>query len=98
MGCIRTDREARRHGVEGWVTLKGEVDWQYQRDDAERVVRRLSGVKGVSNLISIKARPTPEEIKKKIEEALLRTAEIDAKQITVEVDGSKVILTLFCLR
>jgi osmotically-inducible protein OsmY len=76
----------------GWVTLKGEVDWQYQRDDAERVVRRLTGVKGVSNLITIRARPTPEEIKKKIEDALLRTAEIDAKQITVEVDGSKVIL------
>jgi osmotically-inducible protein OsmY len=76
----------------GWVTLKGEVEWQFQKQDAERVVRRLTGVKGVSNLITIKARPTPAEIKKKIENALVRTAETDAQRITVEVDGSKVIL------
>jgi osmotically-inducible protein OsmY len=76
----------------GWITLKGEVDWQFQKQDAERVVRRLSGVKGLSNLLTVKARPTPSELRKKIEEALVRTAETDAKQITVEVDGSKVIL------
>jgi osmotically-inducible protein OsmY len=76
----------------GWVTLKGEVEWQYQKDDAERVVRRLVGVKGVTNLIALKSRPTPAEVKKKIEEALLRTAIDDAKRITVEVVGSKVIL------
>jgi osmotically-inducible protein OsmY len=76
----------------GWVTLKGEVEWQYQRQDAERVVRRLQGVKGVSNLIAIKARTTPAELKKRIEDALLRTAENDAKRITVEVQGNKVIL------
>src|SRR6202023_151483 len=62
----------------GWVTLKGEVEWQYQKQDAERVVRRLTGVKGVSNLITIKARTTPAELKKKIEDALVRTAETDA--------------------
>src|ERR1700687_1261808 len=49
----------------GWVTLKGTVEWQYQRDEGERVVRRLTGVKGVTNLVSISARPTPTEIKKK---------------------------------
>lgn len=78
----------------GWVTLKGAVEWYYQRDDAERVVRRLSGVKGVSNLITVKPRvaPTPSELKKKIEDALVRTAHSDAQRITVEVDGSKVIL------
>ena len=76
----------------GWVTLKGEVSWQYQRDDAERVVRRLTGVKGVSNLITVKQMPTPAEVKKKIEEALVRTARTDADRITVEVDGGKVIL------
>jgi osmotically-inducible protein OsmY len=76
----------------GWVTLKGEVEWQYQRQDAERVVRRLQGVKGVSNLLAIKVRPTPAELKKRIEDALLRTAENDAKRITVEVQGNKVIL------
>jgi osmotically-inducible protein OsmY len=76
----------------GWITLKGEVDWQFQKQDAERVVRRLSGAKGVSNLLTVKARPTPSELRKKIEDALVRTAETDAKRITVEVDGSKVIL------
>lgn len=75
-----------------WITLKGSVDWQYQRDEAERVVRRLTGVKGTTNLITIAHRPTPSEIKKKIEEALTRTAQNDAQQISVEVEGSKVTL------
>jgi osmotically-inducible protein OsmY len=77
----------------GWVTLKGEVEWQFQRQDAERVVRRLTGVKGVTNLISVKPRLSPSELKRKIEQALLRTAETDAKKIQVDVQGSKVILT-----
>jgi osmotically-inducible protein OsmY len=76
----------------GWVTLKGSVEWQYQKDDAERVVRRLTGVKGVSNLITVKPRVTPSDLKRKIEQALVRSAETDADRITVEVDGSKVIL------
>src|SRR4051812_28270362 len=67
----------------GWVTLKGEVEWQYQKQDAERVVRRLAGIKGVTNLITVKAKPTPAELKRKIEEALVRTAELDAKNIQV---------------
>ena len=74
------------------MTLRGEVEWNYQRSDAARVVRRLTGVKGVTNLITVKPRVTPADIKKKIEEALKRTAEADAQKITVEVDGSKVIL------
>jgi len=76
----------------GWVTLKGEVEWQYQKQDAERVVRRLTGVKGVTNLILVKPRVTPSELKQKIEQALIRSAETDAQRITVEVQGSKVIL------
>jgi osmotically-inducible protein OsmY len=76
----------------GWVTLKGEVEWQYQRDEAERVVRRLVGVKGVTNLVTVKPKTTPEDIKKKIEDALVRTAKTDANNITVDVQGSKVIL------
>jgi osmotically-inducible protein OsmY len=77
----------------GWVTLQGEVEWQFQKQDAERVVRRLSGVKGVINLITVKPRATPSEIKQKIEQALLRSVETDAKRITVETQGSRVILT-----
>jgi osmotically-inducible protein OsmY len=76
----------------GWVTLKGEVEWQYQRQDAERVVRRLSGVRGVTNLIVVKARVTPSELKQKIEQALLRSAALDAERVTVEIQGSKVVL------
>ena len=76
----------------GWVTLKGEVEWQYQKQDAERVVRRLTGVRGVTNLITVKPRVTPSELKKKIEDALVRNAEIDANKITVEVQGSKAVL------
>jgi osmotically-inducible protein OsmY len=76
----------------GWVTLIGEVEWQYQKQDAERVVRRLTGVKGVTNLIVVKPRVTPSELKQKIEQALIRSAETDAQRITVEVQGSKVIL------
>jgi hypothetical protein len=76
----------------GGVILKGEVEWQFQKEDAERVVRRLSGIKGVTNLITVRPRLTPSELKQKIEEALVRTAETDAKRITVEVQGGKVVL------
>ena len=76
----------------GWVTLKGEVEWQFQKEDAERVVRRLSGVRGVTNLIVVRPRLSPAEVKEKIENALVRSAEIDAERITVEVQGNKVIL------
>ncbi|MEA2639412.1 MAG: hypothetical protein QOF51_806 [Chloroflexota bacterium] len=76
----------------GWVTLKGEVEWQFQKQDAERVIRRLAGVKGVTNLITVSPRVTPEGLKEKIERALVRSAETDAQRITVEVQGSKVIL------
>ena len=76
----------------GWVTLRGEVEWQYQKQDAERVVRRLQGVRGVSNLIVVRPRLSPTELKEKIEQALVRTAELDAQGIQVRVEGSKVIL------
>jgi osmotically-inducible protein OsmY len=78
----------------GWVTLEGEVEWEYQKEDAERVVRRLTGVRGVTNLITVTPhiQPAPSELKRKIEDALMRDAETDAQRITVEVQGSKVIL------
>jgi osmotically-inducible protein OsmY len=77
----------------GWVTLKGEVEWQYQKLDAERVVRRLLGVRGVSNLITVKPRVSPSELKEKIERALVRSAEFDAERIKVEVQGGHVVLS-----
>jgi osmotically-inducible protein OsmY len=76
----------------GWVTLKGTVEWQYKKGEAERVVRNLAGVKGVSNLIEVKPKVAPSQIKRQVEEALVRSAQTDAQRITVEVDGSKVTL------
>jgi osmotically-inducible protein OsmY len=76
----------------GWVTMRGEVEWAYQKQDAERVVRRITGVRGVTNLIAVKPRLNPEDLKQKIEQALIRSVETDAKRIQTEVDGSRVIL------
>lgn len=78
----------------GWVTLKGEVEWQFEKQDAERVARRITGVRGVTNLITVKPRTkaSPQELKRKIEEALLRNAQTTAQQVVVEVEGDKVIL------
>lgn len=76
----------------GWVTLEGDVDWYYQKEAAERSVRSLTGVKGVSNLIAVHATPTPADVKKKIKEALARGASFDAERITIEIDGHTAIL------
>ena len=78
---------------DGWVTLSGQVSWQYQRTAAESQIRRLSGVKGVVNSIVIKPRVQPTDVKRKIEEALKRNAEIQAQAIRVRVeDGGRVEL------
>src|SRR3989440_5657399 len=76
----------------GWVTLEGTVDWKYQKSLAESAVKRLRGVIGVFNNIEVKPQVSPTEIKSKIEEALRRNAELDARRITVETDGSIVRL------
>ena len=76
----------------GWVTLEGEVEWQYQKTAADNAVRYQTGVKGVTNLISVKPRVSPSEIKAKIENAFRRNAEMDANRVTVEVNGGKVTL------
>ena len=77
---------------DGWVTLEGEVDWFYQRDAAERSVRYLTGVKGITNLIAVKARPVARDVTEKVREALRRGAEFDAERVTVDVEGSTVTL------
>jgi osmotically-inducible protein OsmY len=76
----------------GWVTLEGTVEWHYQRNVAEAAVGYIRGVKSVTNLIGLRPRAEPIEIKKRIEEAFRRSAEIDAKHITVEANGSEVVL------
>ncbi len=76
----------------GWVTLEGTVEWQYQKNLAESAVMKLKGVMGVINNIEVKPRVTPTQIKEKIEEALKRSAELDARRINVQVDGNTVKL------
>ncbi|MBK3798433.1 BON domain-containing protein [Azospirillum brasilense] len=75
-----------------WVTLEGSVEWNYQRESAEKAVRQVRGVKGVTNLITLKPQVAPSEIKQKIEQAFRRSAEVDANRITVEANGSEIIL------
>ena len=76
----------------GWVKLEGTVDWQYQKTLAESAVKKLRGVIGVTNNIEVKPVVTPTEIKSKIEDALKRSAELDARRITVDLDGGIVRL------
>jgi len=76
----------------GWVTLEGEVEWQYQKSAAENAIKYLMGVKGVTNSISIKPRASAADVKAKIESAFARRAQLDANQIRVESTDNKVIL------
>jgi len=76
----------------GWLTLEGEVDWYFEKEAAESAVRHLTGLKGVTNLITVRARPAPSDVKQRIKEALQRGAAFDAEQITVELQGNKAIL------
>jgi osmotically-inducible protein OsmY len=78
--------------TDGWVTLKGTAEWQYQKEEAERTVRPLKGVKGVINDIVVTPRVSAIDVKIKIQDALKRNAEIDANRITVETFDGKVTL------
>jgi osmotically-inducible protein OsmY len=77
------------HGI---VTLNGEVDWGFQRSEAENDVRKLSGVRSVINNIVIVAKVGPDDVHAKIRAALERNAEIEAGRVTVAVSGGKVTL------
>ena len=78
--------------TEGCVMLKGTTEWQYQREEAERAVRPLKGVKWVSNEITVTPKVSAVDVKVKIENALKRNAETDAKHITVETSDGNVTL------
>ena len=77
---------------DGKITLEGTVEWNYARERAESAVKRIRGVKGVTNSITLKPKVAPYEVRRKIEDAFRRSAEIDASRVTVEANGSEVIL------
>ena len=77
----------------GFLTLEGQVDWQFQKSAAEQAVQHLTGVKRVWNHITIKPKVAPTEVKDKIEAALRRNAILDAQRIKVQADGGKVTLS-----
>jgi osmotically-inducible protein OsmY len=77
----------------GWVTLSGQVRWEFERLSAASVIRHLLGVTGVSNQITLKQEPSSTVVKADIEAALKRRAQNDAARISVEVSGSKVTLS-----
>lgn len=77
----------------GWLTLTGKVEWQYQKTAAADAVRNLAGVVGVSNHMEIKQRASALDVKKRIEDALKRNAEVKAQAIKVNLlDGGKIRL------
>ncbi len=78
---------------DGWVTITGTVEWQYQRSAAEAAVRRLHGVKGVSNALMLKPQLRPADIKTKIEHAFKRSAEVEAARVHVNAIDGEVVLT-----
>lgn len=78
---------------DGWLTLKGTVDWQYQKDAAARAVRDLTGVKGLMNDIAVQPTVKTLNVRDKIEEAFKRSAEVDARRVNVTATDGKVILS-----
>ena len=76
----------------GWATLEGTLDWKYQRDAARSAVEHLTGVKGVTDLITLKPRVIPREVEWRIQSAFQRAASLDAKHVHVETLGGRVIL------
>lgn len=77
----------------GWITLGGDVEWRYQREAAERAVRYLSGVVGVTNEIAIRSTSQPDDLKQRIVSALARNAAAEAKSVVVDVEGGQVRLS-----
>jgi osmotically-inducible protein OsmY len=76
----------------GWITLEGDVDWNFQKDEAERVVKSLSGVKGVINHLRVKAAPKVEDVRERIRRELERTVDQEANRIQIETANGRVIL------
>src|ERR1700682_62015 len=76
----------------GWVTLEGVVDWQYQKSLAESAGKKLKGGIGVFNNVEVRPQVSPKDVKDKIDDALRRSADLDARRINVGVEGNTVKL------
>ena len=77
----------------GWVTLEGSVEWRFQSEAAEEAVRHLEGVRGVANRVAVASKPQAPDVRTKIEAALRRKAELDAKEIVVDAEDGTVTLS-----
>jgi len=77
---------------DGWITLEGSVDWEFQRSAAARAVSNLLGVRGVTNLITLKRRLETTEIKRRLADAFKRNAELEAQSIQVDASDGRVVL------
>ncbi|MBX9930552.1 MAG: BON domain-containing protein [Methylobacterium sp.] len=77
---------------DGWVTLTGDVEWQFQKEEAQAALKRLSGVAGIINMIEVRPKANAADVRKKIEAALKRNAEVEADAIRVTVQDAKVTL------
>ena len=87
------DEQVKVKVEKGWITLQGDVEWNYQRERAEKVVRALVGVHGVTNLIKVQPRLSPIEIKEKIRKSLDRLVLEDSNRILVSTSGATVTLS-----
>lgn len=90
---VRVPHDAVRPMVErGWVTLAGEVEWDYQRRAAESTVRNLLGVTGVTNLMTINPQVCSADVERQVQDALIRVFHDRPRQVAVDVNGSQVVL------
>ena len=86
------DNSVKARVEDGWVWLEGDVDWQFQSRAAERAVRNLAGVRGVTNLLQVKTHISVPDVKQRIENALKRSAEVDSRKISVDATDGAVTL------
>jgi osmotically-inducible protein OsmY len=77
----------------GWLTLDGEVDWNFQKLAAEKGVRNIAGVRGLTNMIRMKERPQLKQVKDQIHKAFHRSAQIDADHVKVSIEDGRVTLS-----
>lgn len=84
--------QVRAEVQQGWVTLHGQVDWEYQRRAAERLVRHVRGVRGITNTITIKPRVNQADVRTRIQDSFRRSSAIDANRITIDTSGHEVTL------